>query len=669
MKRHKMKKFKTFFIFLFCFGILCCSALSCDNKRSTEQIIASPTVAPIIGLDSSVTGLPYLREFVEYYFSSRCGVGPTFSDMPAALMKSGPKIILCTKETARLHGIKLPDGEIQYDGFHLVSTSDKQGAPVIYCLGNNVKGIKYAVYRLIHELSYHQSTLSLIHPIALTINPFFENRLARQSLSWKLGDTEADTKFFFDQWSETKVVAMAHLFDFFGFNGVETSLGDAPGHDVTKETRRRIVKLFDEERRIGGKAVVFIWGAAYVEKDKYYVVCLNTREDQEKMLQNYKIQAKAFGSHVDAFVSHWADPGGKYTCDCTIRIPQLYHVELMKSMQEYNPKIESFFSLWGLTVPTIQNERTDNASWNWHWITKGIEDVLDADILPSNVGIWVGDPFGFKPDYCRTIINKGRTLGIWTWYLADNEIRQGLHVHWKKVSEYFRNLSAEEYVKYIKWYQLESNQQGNWNSINMAVGGAMMIDPRGDAEQYAREFCASIVGDKNAEILLNVLDAIEQTRCLYSRNQVGGNPFHNLEGWGSGNPGEDINRIQKALDSLDKVTLEKNFIPKVPYMELIFDPEVMLSDLRKSLQNILLHNKARTKLLAAIASEEFQSLTGAGKQERIKKLSNELAPVFDFKGIGTCPEALVWDGLKETGLIPEVPQLLKKTGLIPELSH
>ncbi|MCK9410787.1 MAG: hypothetical protein M0Q53_00705 [Prolixibacteraceae bacterium] len=657
-------------IFLFCFGILCCSALNCDNKRNTEQIIASPTVTPIIGLDSSALGLPYIREFVEYYFSSRCGVRPTFSDVPAALGKPGPKIFLCTKETARLHGIKLSDGEIQNDGFHLITTLDKQAAPVIYCVGNTVNGIKYAIYRLIHELSYDQSTLSLTHPVALSVTPFFENRLSLPALSWTLGDNEADTKYFFSNWSETKVVAMAHLFDFFGFNGVETNFGCMPGHDVTNDTtQKRVVKLCDEERRIGGKAVAFIWGAAFQENEKINEVCFNTREDREKMLQSYKNQAKVMGSHVDAFVSHWADPGGKYTCDCTIRIPQLYHLELMKSMQEYNPEIESFFSLWGLKGPTIQNERTDRNSWNWHWITKGIDDVLDANLLPASVGIWVGDPFGFNPDYCRAIINKGRTLGIWTWYLADNEIRQGLHIHWKQVSEYFRDLSAEDYAKDIKWHQLESNQQGNWNSINMAVGGAMMIDPRGDAEQYAREFCSSIVGENNADILLEILDAIARSRCLYSRNLVGGNAFHDLEGWGSGDPGEDINRIQKALESLDKVTLEKNFVPKIPYMELIYDPEVMLSDLRKSLQNILLHNKARTKLLAAIASGAFQSLTGADKQERIKKLSKELAPVFDFKGIGTCPEAQVWNRLKQTGLIPEVPLVLKKKGIIPELSH
>jgi hypothetical protein len=665
-----MKKFKTIIIFLFCFGILCCSLVNFDSKQNAEQIIASTSVVPIIGLDKSALRLPYIQEFIEYYFYSRCGVRPTLLDLSTALEKKGPKIILCTKETANLYSIKLPAKEIQYDGFHLFSKLDKHGTPTIFCVGNNVNGIKYAIYRLIYELSYHQPVLSLRHPIELSITPFFENRLAMQVLSLKLDDNEANSKFFFNEWSENKVAAMVHLFDFFGFNGVETNFGSTPGHAIDETTQKLQVKLFDEQRRIGGKALAFIWGAAFMENEKIKEVCLNNEEGGEKMLQIYQDEAKVIGSHIDAFISHWADPGGDDTCNCTIRIPQFYHLELMKSMQVYNPKIESFFSLWCFH-PNVISVRQERRFWSfmWHWTdTKVIEDVLDAGILPASVGIWVGDPNGYNPDYCRAIINKGRTLGIWTWYLADNEIRQGLHVHWKQVSEYFRNQSKEDFAKQIKWHQIENNRHGDWASINMAVGGAMMIDPQDDAEKYAREFCASIVGDSNADILLDVLDAVAQTRCLYHRN-LGGLRFHDHEGWGSSDPEEDIRRIQKALENLDKVTLEKNFMPKIPYMELVFDPEVMLSDLKKTLQNILLHNKARSKLLAAITNEEYHSLPWADKQERIKKLSKELAPVFDFKGIGTCPEAQVWDRLMQTGLLPELPHRLKHTELIPELPH
>jgi hypothetical protein len=451
---------------------------------------------------------------------------------------------------------------------------------------------------------------------------------------------------------------------------VETNFGSTPGHSIDETTQKLQVKLFDEQRRIGGKAVAFIWGAAFMENEKVVEVGLNTEKDRRKMLQIYRDEAKMIGSHIDAFISHWSDPGGNDTSDCTIRIPQMYHLELMKSMQEYNPDIKSFFSLWCFH-PTVVSIRQERRFWSymWQWKdTRVVEDVLDSDILPSNVGICVGDPNGFNSDYCRAIINTGRTLGIWTWYLGDNEERQGIHIHWKQVAEYFRNQSEEDYGKQINWHQLEANRHGDWNSINMAVGGAMMIDPQGDAKHYAREFCASIVGDNNANIILDVLNVIGQTRCLYHRN-LGGLRFHDHEGWGSVNPEEDIIKINKALESLDKVTLENNFIPKMPYMEMIFDPRTMLADLRKNLQNMLLHNEARSKLLAAISNKEFQLLSGTEKQERIKMLSKKLAPKFDFKGIGTCPEAQLWDRLKNKGILPELPHNLKQTRLNLELHN
>jgi hypothetical protein len=93
-------------------------------------------------------------------------------------------------------------------------------------------------------------------------------------------------------------------------------------------------------------------------------------------------------------------------------------------------------------------------------------------------------------------------------------------------------------------------------------------------------------------------------------------------------------------------------------MELIFDPEVMLSDLRKNLQFILQHNIARGKLIAEIDSDEFRALSMATKQETIMKFSKELAPTFDLKGIGVCPEAQIWDRLMNRGRIPELPHQL-----------
>ncbi len=524
-------------------------------------------------------------------------------------------------------------------------------------MGNNVGGIKYALYRLIHECDYAERTLSFPRNLRLAVSPFLENRIHIQSLSWKTGDREANAKFFWNFWPDEKVDCMVRMHDFFGFNGVEGSPISFPAGagDVPPETTERLsIRLLDEQRRIGGKAVGFLWGSALWEGRKLQRhMCLSDQETGERMRQDYRRMAEKLGLHIDAFVSHWADPGGctGVDCQCTVRTPQEAHMELLDLMRRKNPHVKGFFSVWNIE-PTVGVPPEKRGYWKWSG-TKDIQDILDSGILPAEAGIWVGNPNGFSPDRCRAIAASGRTLGIWMWYLADNEIRPCLHVHWKQVARYFRDLVKTDYGKQIVWHQIEANRHGDWNTIGLAVGGAAMIDPHGDPKEYAREFCASIVGAANAEAMLGILDAVGKTRCLYHRNH-GGRRFHDHAGWGSDDPQADIALIKKALEELDQVKLDENHVPKIPYVETVFNPPVMLTDLRKHLRNIVLHNEARTKLLAAMSTEEFRAQPEEVQKDRIRNLGKQLAPKFDTTGIGRCPEGMLWSRLiSRSGEIPD----------------
>ena len=186
------------------------------------------------------------------------------------------------------------------------------------------------------------------------------------------------------------------------------------------------------------------------------------------------------------------------------------------------------------------------------------------------------------------------------------------------------------------------------------VAGAVMMDPNCNPEPYARAFCAGLFGQRHADTLLSVLDAIGQTRCRHHRTLGRGVRFHDLAGWGSKDPNADIAIVKKALANLDKVTLEEGYVPKLPYAEFIFDPQVMLADLRKHLNNIVLHNEAKLGLLPIITSEEFKSLPDDRRKARIKSLAKELAPDFDVEGIGISPEWYVWNVLmKGKGQLPQ----------------
>ncbi|MBN1908126.1 MAG: hypothetical protein JW818_00170 [Pirellulales bacterium] len=630
------------------------------TKSHVEKplVIASPTVAPTVGMDAMARGLPYLKEFVEYYFPSRCGAKPEVTDVDTALNRPGPKLLLCSKQTAQRIGAALPERIVEHDGFYLVSSKDKQGAPVVHCVGNNASGIKYALYRLIHECEYADRTLSLPRPLRLAVSPLLENRLTIQALSWKVLDPEANAKYYWNFWPDEKVDAMVRMNDFFGFNGVEKSLMSFPakvGRDVSPETTERLsIRLLDEQRRIGGKAVAFLWGAAlWEDRTMRQRICLSSEKDGRRMRREYRAMAQKLGKHIDAFVTHWADPGGcdGEHCACTVRTPQEAHMELLDLMRRENPEVQSFFSVWNIE-PTAGVPPARRGYWRWA-NTKSIHDILDSGILSKDVGVWVGDPNGFSAERCRAVAASGRPLGIWMWYLADNEIRPCLHVHWKQVARYFRELPKTDYGRHIAWHQIEINRHGDWNTLGLAVGGPLMIDPDADPRPYALEFCASIVGPANAETMLDILDAVGDTRCRYHRNRQG-RRFHDHAGWGSPDPRADIARARAALDKLDRMKLPAGHIPKIPYVEKIYNPEILLADLRKHLENIILHNEARLKLLAAISFDIIKSFPEREQKAYIKKLGRQLAPTFHTKGIGTCPEEYLWTRLlSQKGEIPD----------------
>ncbi len=612
-----------------------------------------------VGVDAEASSLAYIAEFIDYYFSTRCGVKPKVIEVSAALKKPGPKIIVCSTRTARQLGVALPSKPLEHDGFHLLSKRDAKGSVVVYCVGNNARGMKQAIYRLIHESSLSGKTLSLSHPLTITQVPRITNRASIHGGSWELGDKRANQKFVARYWDEEKAKAWVRLHDYFGFNAIEVGIQfDRTGSSVRhKKHLKFAIRSFDEQRRIGGKNLVFLWGAACWEGNSpKYRICRASEDGRDLLSEIYRYYAKHMAKRVDAFVTHWADPGGceGTDCDCSVRTPQELHMEMLDIFRQYNPDVQSLFSLWDWlpTVAGVPREKRPSHLWCWK-NTRGIEDVLDSGILADDVGIMVGDPNGFSEAFCRAIVEHNRTLGIWTWYLADNEIRLGLHVHWRQVADYFRNQAGKDYAKHIKWHQIEVNRHGDWNTINTMVAGAVMMDPSCNPEPYARAFCSGIFGQQNADTLLSVLDAIGQTRCLHHR-APGIGRFHDLAGWGSKDPNADIEIVKKALANLDKVTLEEGYVPKLPYAEFIFDPQVMLADLRKHLNIIILHNEAKLGLLSIITSEEFKSLPDDRRKARIKSLAKELAPNFDLDGIGICPEWYVWNVLmKGKGQLPQ----------------
>ena len=75
---------------------------ACAVDGAGERIvISSPSKPAVLGLGESSKKFAYLREFIEYYFTTRCGVKPEIMDIPRALKKQGCRMILCTRDEAK----------------------------------------------------------------------------------------------------------------------------------------------------------------------------------------------------------------------------------------------------------------------------------------------------------------------------------------------------------------------------------------------------------------------------------------------------------------------------------------------------------------------------------------------------------------------------------------
>ena len=142
------------------------------------------------------------------------------------------------------------------------------------------------------------------------------------------------------------------------------------------------------------------------------------------------------------------------------------------------------------------------------------------------------------------------------------------------------------------------------------------------------KFCASLVDEKNVDVVKKALDAIGTIRS--SPKGLGA---------GTDDPRKDLAAVEESLQALERLALPENQVPKMPYVEKVFDSRVMLSDLKKQLELIRSYGQARVQLAEILESKDRKAV----KLERIAKLN----PTFDIQGVGPCPEQGQWGTLKQ----------------------
>jgi len=279
----------------------------------------------------------------------------------------------------------------------------------------------------------------------------------------------------------------------------------------------------DYARSIGLRTTLFVWGNAAFDYRNNTIPALAVEESKspernylepddpaaQEILEQYWDHQAEHAPHFDHIVTHWADPGGCKGPACTIESAQKLHNEIVRRCRKKNPNIQSTFSLWMLRSSRFNK-------WRGY---KDVHTVINSGILPADVMISMDGGGGkFNLDEAGAIAKVDRKIGIWGWYLADNEIRPSMHVRTNVLGRALGKLPPEAH-KLIEWYSIDSNCHG-LNMQNLYVAGKLMRNPKADARAVLREFIAGAFGVENVARVEKVFRAIEGTRGYWSYKSI-----------------------------------------------------------------------------------------------------------------------------------------------------
>jgi len=83
---------------------------------------------------------------------------------------------------------------------------------------------------------------------------------------------------------------------------------------------------------------------------------------------------------------------------------------------------------------------------------KDVHTILDAGILPADVVICLdGNGGRIKLSDAKAISKVGRKVGVWGWYLTDNEIRPSMHVGTNVLGSALGKLPPEALVEFYEF--------------------------------------------------------------------------------------------------------------------------------------------------------------------------------------------------------------------------
>ena len=109
------------------------------------------------------------------------------------------------------------------------------------------------------------------------------------------------------------------------------------------------------------------------------------------------------------------------------------------------------------------------------------------------------------------VIKDGRRLGIWGWYLGDEECTGGDWLYTRVLDKYFSSLPAEAGTQ-VDWISIEKVFHGKVSRINQFVAGQKMWDPKRPLREIMMDYCGAMYGQRFAAVMCDAMECEEAAR-------------------------------------------------------------------------------------------------------------------------------------------------------------
>ncbi|MHB1001703.1 MAG: hypothetical protein ACYC27_20890 [Armatimonadota bacterium] len=467
----------------------------------------------------------------------------------------------------------------------------REGVPVVSIIGRNPQGVRSGVARLVAIMKVDGESLTA--PVTSEMHdPFFPIRRLMVAPTGRIAQYPeynglpvsfkawADTRW--ENWSDERIRQYAEQLWLYGFNSLE--FAEIRGYrmmfsdDQVKNEITPKIRVFMKAARDNGMQVSqFIWGQSlFKEGDN---LCWNLPEERKKMESEYHRLAQTYGDLVDHIVVHVGDPGGcsRNGCDA-YKTTQEIATFLHKEYKKVNPKVTATLSSW--------------ANFGF-WEGNAGAEFLDNSFSPKEVGIalhrW------YDPEKAAKVVESGRKLDIWGWYLSDFEMELDMDLFMQRLDKYYRSL-PDNASKEVRALSTEICFHGWPSIINAYVTAQKMWDPNRSLDDIEREFCAATFGDANADAMVAIYKACEAyvhpdhyygfippTDCLPA---VFGTPKYN-------------NQLRKALEYSRRMDLDSSQLTRFTAST---DPEKLSAYLTNHLNLIAVFSEAQENINLAKTS-------------------------------------------------------------------